>query len=103
MGGGIGALSWSTDGLAGGVIAGNARLNALRELVGVLWRAVALVALFSAIVGLDDLGGVWVGSSNTRGLAVDVGDVALEETARGWGEGRAGGGGSNALGNSPNG
>ena len=50
-------------------MAGDAALNASRELVAVLLGAVTLVALLGALGGVDDVGSVGVSSTQTRSLA----------------------------------
>lgn len=85
-------------------MARNAGLDTLRELVARRWGAVTLIAPCGAFVGLYDLGGVGVGSSDTLGLAVHVGRIAREDTARRRRQSRSSGAGSSALlGNRPSG
>jgi len=86
------------NGLAGGEEAGNASLLALGVRRGRSRGAVALVALHGALGGVDDLGGVGVGSTDARGLSVDISSGARSDAGLGGGEaaddaGRGGDGG----------
>ena len=75
------ARSEGSDGLRAGEKALKARCLALGISLSGSWGAIALVALGSALVGLDGLGGVGTSDTNTLGLAGHIGGVALVNAA----------------------
>jgi hypothetical protein len=68
-------------GLAAGEKAVDAAINALGVGSGSSRRAVALVALCSAVVGVDDLGCVGTGVAQASSLAHDISSLAIQRAA----------------------
>ena len=74
-------MSTAANGRGGREVVGNALLDAVGVLLGVLWGAITLVALLSALGGLVDLLLVGVGRADAESLAVEVGDGTFGETS----------------------
>ena len=67
-------------GLAAGEVVGDARVDTLGVGFSGRRRAIALVALGGALVGLDDLGSVGASVAQACGLAVNVACIASHST-----------------------